>query len=196
MDLKKKCFFFLNLRYEGAELMRLNEEQKTAVENILSKTDKLPFVLFGPPGTGKTRTLVAAIEQIVITTKQHVLVCAMSNSACDEIAERLLKILQPNDLYRLYAKSYGFSGMDCNLKEQSNWSKDTINYPSLKYLYKFRVVICTLAVAGCFVRSRIDKKVWKSDHFDYVFIDECASAPEPMTLIPIAGILFTMVVVV
>lgn len=43
-------------------------------------------------GTGKTKTLVAAIEQIVRTTDQNVLVCASSNAACDEIAVRLLKV--------------------------------------------------------------------------------------------------------
>ena len=42
-----------------------NEEQKQAVENILAGTSKpYPYLVFGPPGTGKTVTIVEAIKQV------------------------------------------------------------------------------------------------------------------------------------
>lgn len=165
----------------------LNREQQTTVRNILSKADNLPYVLYGPPGTGKTRTIVGAIEQIVRTTDKNVLVCAMSNSACDEIAERLVTVLQNHEVFRMYAKSYRHSNVCETVKSISNWDKSYIRLPSLQRLYKYRVICTTIAMAGSFTRACISKDVWRADHFGYVFIDECASSSETMTWIPIAG---------
>ena len=129
---------------------------------------------------------MAAIEQIVRTTNQNVLVCAMSNAACDEVAERLLHVLDEKQMYRFYAKSFKNEKMNGNLARSSNYSREGIFYPSLKFLYQFRVFICTLASAGCLTRARIDEN-WRANHFGYVIIDEAASAHECMCLIPIAG---------
>ena len=42
-----------------------NLEQKQAVTNIVNKSSfPLPFILFGPPGTGKTATIVEGIYQV------------------------------------------------------------------------------------------------------------------------------------
>ena len=42
-----------------------NPEQKQTVENILAGTSKpYPYLVFGPPGTGKTVTIVEAINQV------------------------------------------------------------------------------------------------------------------------------------
>lgn len=133
--------------------------------------------------------MVAAIEQIVRTTNQNVLVCAMSNTACDEITERLLDVLEIGELYRLYAKSFKRHKINCknvSIQKISNYDLNYIRYPPLKYLYKFRVIICTLVSASCFTRAKVDK-ICKPNHFGYVIIDECASASETMSLIPIAG---------
>lgn len=148
----------------------------------------LPFVLFGPPGTGKTRTLVAAIEEIIKTTDQYVLVCATSNSACDEIAERLLDIIEnEKDMFRMFAHSVIPEKVCPRLKRVSNLSSGKHIYPELKILYRYRVIIATLCTSSCFARAFINKKHYDPKHFSYVFIDECSSAPELLTLVPIAG---------
>jgi helicase MOV-10 len=42
-----------------------NPEQRAAVQNIVAGTSgRLPFIVWGPPGTGKTSTLVEAAAQV------------------------------------------------------------------------------------------------------------------------------------
>jgi len=43
-----------------------NPEQRSAIVAILSRTSVLPFVIFGPPGTGKTSTMVQAIVEVSV----------------------------------------------------------------------------------------------------------------------------------
>lgn len=66
----------------------LNKSQQKAVEAIQSNDDLL--ILHGPPGTGKTTTLVEGIFQLT-TMGKRLLVCAPSNAAVDHIGKGLLK---------------------------------------------------------------------------------------------------------
>ena len=53
--------FYLRSFYDR----KLNDEQKQAVQKILSGSSRpAPYLVFGPPGTGKTVTLVEAIKQV------------------------------------------------------------------------------------------------------------------------------------
>ena len=65
----------------------LNDSQRAAIAFACSAGDLA--VIHGPPGTGKTRTLVELIRQAVLR-KQKVLVCAPSNLGVDNLFERLL----------------------------------------------------------------------------------------------------------
>lgn len=133
--------------------------------------------------------MAAAVEEIVRSTKNCVLVCTNSNAAADEIAMRLLRVLQKSEIYRLYAKSHSEKNVNNELKSCSNFVKGQFHIPSLKYLYKFRVIVCTLLTAGCLSRAREDHD-FSPSHFSHVIIDECASSNETATLVPIAGIFY------
>lgn len=169
----------------------LNEEQRSAVDHIVNKRQNLPpYILYGPPGTGKTKTLVAAIAQIVRSTDGNVLVCVQTNSGCDEITERLMPHLENNEMLRLYAKTHSPKKVNEKLRSYSNIRKsDTHEYfdfPDLKSIYGFRVVICTLCTSSCLARARKDTS-WKADHFSFVVIDEACCTCEPLCFVGIAG---------
>ena len=67
-------------------LPNLNESQNSALNYVLSSKDLA--IIHGPPGTGKTTTLVQIIKETLLTEKQ-VLVTAPSNVAVDVLVERL-----------------------------------------------------------------------------------------------------------
>lgn len=64
----------------------LNESQQRGVNKVLRAREVA--VLHGPPGTGKTTTLVEAVYE-TLRRESQVLVCAQSNMAVDWIAEKL-----------------------------------------------------------------------------------------------------------
>ena len=65
----------------------LNQTQENAVNMVLRAKDVA--IVHGPPGTGKTTTLVEAIRETLMRENQ-VLVCAQSNMAVDWISEKLV----------------------------------------------------------------------------------------------------------
>lgn len=65
----------------------LNKTQEDAVNMVLRAKDVA--IVHGPPGTGKTTTLVEAIRETLMRENQ-VLVCAQSNMAVDWISEKLV----------------------------------------------------------------------------------------------------------
>ena len=65
----------------------LNTSQEEAVNQVLAAREVA--VVHGPPGTGKTTTLVEAVFE-TLHRENQVLVCAQSNTAVDWIAEKLV----------------------------------------------------------------------------------------------------------
>ncbi|MDO4755435.1 MAG: AAA domain-containing protein [Parabacteroides sp.] len=65
----------------------LNRSQEEAVNHVLAA--KEVSIVHGPPGTGKTTTLVEAIYE-TLHRENQVLVCAQSNTAVDWISEKLV----------------------------------------------------------------------------------------------------------
>jgi Superfamily I DNA and RNA helicases and helicase subunits len=69
------------------EIPVLNNSQQEAVNKILAANDLA--IVHGPPGTGKTTTLVQAIKALIKQKEQRVLVVAPSNTAVDLLSEKL-----------------------------------------------------------------------------------------------------------
>ena len=82
------------LRFDDAKpidfFSRLNPPQQDAVQFALSAKDVA--IIHGPPGTGKTTTLAELIYQAV-QQGEKVLACAASNTAVDNLLERLVRMM-------------------------------------------------------------------------------------------------------
>lgn len=90
-------------------------------------------------GTGKTNVLVAAIEEILRDEHKEnvVLVCANSNAACNELFERLMKVLDYFEILRLYTTSYNPKQVDPQYLKCSNYDRrvNAFTMPDLRYFY-------------------------------------------------------------
>ncbi len=71
---------------------RLNPSQHDAIRHALAANDLA--IIHGPPGTGKTTTVVEVIR-LLVARGQRVLACAPSNTAVDNLLERLLAVGEP-----------------------------------------------------------------------------------------------------
>ena len=67
----------------------LNDKQQSAVNKILAANELA--IVHGPPGTGKTTTLVQAIKALQQQDHRQILVVAPSNTAVDLLSEKLAK---------------------------------------------------------------------------------------------------------
>lgn len=73
--------------YSAVAQPGLNESQQAAVQKILDAQDLA--IVHGPPGTGKTTTLVASIKVLLDRDPRQILVTAPSNTAVDLLTEQL-----------------------------------------------------------------------------------------------------------
>ena len=96
--------------FEPMKFPWLNPTQERAVNEVLWAKDVA--IVHGPPGTGKTTTLVEAINEPLMRESQ-VLVCAQSNMAVDWISEKLVdrgvNVLRIGNPTRVNDKMLGFT---------------------------------------------------------------------------------------
>ena len=163
-----------------------NPEQRAAVQAIVSGlSGPAPYIVFGPPGTGKTVTLVEAIKQVWLHHPDaHILATAPSNTATDLLAERLADDIPCAEMIRLHANSRPRASVPHSIQNISNIKDAGYWFPPLGELKKFKIIITTLVTAG-----RLASGQFPLDHFKFVFIDEAGQATEPETMIALAGII-------
>ncbi|CAH1169778.1 unnamed protein product [Phaedon cochleariae] len=180
---------------------RLNPRQKHAVVNILlGKARPLPYIIFGPPGTGKTVTIIETILQIVrLMPQSRLLVTAPSNSAADLIALRLVDsgVLMPGDLVRVVSHNYAMSsGISARLvpfcatgsaAKEGTVVGETMGANGIRLecnravLGRHRITVATCNSTGQFFTMGYPK-----GHFSHIIVDEAAQAAEPDVMIPMA----------
>jgi ATP-dependent RNA/DNA helicase IGHMBP2 len=99
----------------------LNASQQAAVHKILSANDLA--IVHGPPGTGKTTTLVQAIKALIKQEPQRILVVAPSNAAVDLLSEKLadegLNVLRVGNPARVSEKLVSLT-LDSKVSEHSS----------------------------------------------------------------------------
>ncbi|KAI0646633.1 P-loop containing nucleoside triphosphate hydrolase protein [Trametes meyenii] len=155
-----------------------NTAQLQAVRSILSlRESSAPFIVFGPPGTGKTVTIVEAIRQILLyDPNARILACAPSNSAADIIAQRLT-MLGPDELFRCNAACREPLSVPADLTPYVLARDGFYVLPPMNTLVKYKVIVST-----CGNASFVYNIGMLEGHFSHIFVDEAGQASEPEVL--------------
>nr|XP_043619142.1 probable RNA helicase SDE3 [Erigeron canadensis] len=166
----------------------LNEEQLNSVEMILGCKGGPPYVIHGPPGTGKSVTLTEAILQLYKTRRtSRMLVCAPSNSAADHILEKLVMQtaveIRKDNIMRLNAPSRAISDIKSEFLEFCLIDEEEMGFscPIFEQFVRYRIIISTYVSASLLYAEGL-----KTGYFTHIFLDEAAQASEPETMIPIS----------
>lgn len=174
----------------------LNEEQMYSIEVILGCKGGPPYVIYGPPGTGKTMTLVETILQLY-TTKENsrILVCAPSNSAADNILEKILNEkgvkVKDNEIFRLNAATRSYEEVNPDFIRFCFFDDLVFKCPPLNALSCYKIIISTYMSASLLYAEGV-----KRGHFSHIFLDEAGQASETESMVPIANLCKTDTVVV
>ncbi|XP_054717092.1 RNA helicase Mov10l1-like [Uloborus diversus] len=160
---------------------KLNWKQKEAVMRILEcRCRPLPYIIFGPPGTGKTVTLVEAVLQVYENiSDSKIIICTPSNSAADLVAQRILESnnIDASEMIRLNSYQRREETIPEFIKPYCQ-DKD-----SLDFVTQYRIVISTCSTAGSLYTIGLC-----NDFFTHVFIDEAGQLMEPESAIAVGFI--------
>lgn len=180
----------------------LNVVQKEVIKNVLrGEARPMPYVIFGPPGTGKTMTVVETILQLFNRIgHSRILVGTPSNSAANLVTERLAatNCLLTGSFIRLV----GINAIEretipenilqfcatCDVAREGTAKNELLVTESgLKlrcnsnYIARHRIIIGTCNTLGSLMQMQ-----FPNDHFTHVIIDECGQLIEPEALIPMS----------
>ncbi|GJQ70797.1 hypothetical protein Trydic_g725 [Trypoxylus dichotomus] len=158
----------------------LNHYQKEAVRHVLlGEARPLPYFIFGPPGTGKTVTLVETILQILRMASSRILVATPSNSAANLISLRLIKsgVLKPAPYCATVNVGIDGTGSHSSVVTETG----LILGANSKTIGKHRVTVSTCASIGALYAMSLSK-----GQFSHIIIDEAGQATEPEIMIPLS----------
>ena len=122
---------------------KLNLSQNSAIDKILSANELA--IIHGPPGTGKTTTLVQAIKALIKQDNGKILVVAPSNTAVDLLSEKLseegLNVLRVGNPARVTERLLSLT-LDAKMSEHpmiknaKTLKKQANEYKSMAHKYK------------------------------------------------------------
>lgn len=164
----------------------LNKNQQAFINHVQGPTRL--SALWGPPGTGKTTTLVAAIVDILLRQPStKILVCTPSNEAADLIVERLLKNVElkyklspAKDLIvRIHGATRDQKSVSESVRKVSpRFYNNTFDFPSNEDITSKRIVVTTLMSSDKLFAVGIP-----GDHFTHLFVDEAGHASEQLLMV-------------
>jgi hypothetical protein len=142
----------------------LNKEQCMFVDMLLLRTRhpstdtvRPPLLLTGPAGTGKTKTMLKCILQVLQThnSSARILVCTPSHTAANVVTARLGKHLDSKSLFRLFDSNRPVNTVPVYLLQYCRQLNATGAFclPSVKELFAFQVIVCTCSDAHLLYRA-------------------------------------------
>ena len=178
--------------YTSKRLLTMNPEQRECINRILHPPPlgkHHVVLLHGPPGTGKTTTLAAAIELMlgngVVSPdrtqfkRPRILVATPSNEAANLLFERLAEsgaVTSRTKHIRLLAESYDVQVCPKNVQ----WYTKRASELNLGDLLDVELIVSTLMVTGTLYTMGLDK-----GSFTHIAIDEAGQATETELLVPL-----------
>jgi energy-coupling factor transporter ATP-binding protein EcfA2 len=177
----------------------LNDSQISAVRSCAK--NQLTIV-WGPPGTGKTDTLVAFLHAVIRQRKaKNILIAGPNYRTVEELSGRLVKNLEADaiaacDYYWLYSKSRGAKPLKkaakhLNLKSAIRHKDDAVYQELLASLQndkKITVVSHTAHFVHQVTQAAGANNSFVDEIFDLVVLDESSQIPVTLALRPLAAL--------
>ena len=149
----------------------LSVEQRNVLHKALATKDY--FLLVGPPGTGKTKFMLAEMVQFLLTnTQEQILLLAYTNRAVDEICEAIHRFAEEDYLRigNLHATDPRFHGRLFSERTKTATKRKQL----IEIITQHRIFVSTVAS----IASKASLFQLKS--FDTVIIDEASQILEPL----------------
>lgn len=155
-------------------LQSLTEEQRRILEKMLSTRDY--FLLWGPPGTGKTSQMLCSYAGWIFkNTEENLLLLAYTNRAVDEICEALDSLGdEVKDAYLRIGSPYSSGEEFENQLLSSKISHVKNRKELLEIIHNHRIFVSTLASLSS------NQQLLQLKKFRRVVIDEASQILEPM----------------
>ncbi|KAK9973867.1 hypothetical protein ABG768_024568 [Culter alburnus] len=163
----------------------LNEKQQAAMNFVLGVTDNRssipPLLIYGPFGTGKTRTLAKMARALVQQPQNKILICTHTNSSADLYIRGHFHEYVTTEGNR-EAKPLRIKAMESNLRstdpitlQYCHLSKggNQFEFPDKSVLDSTRIIITTTALARFFNDMNLPE-----NYFSHILIDEASQMLE------------------
>ena len=156
---------------------RLTEEQDRILRKVITAPDY--FLLWGPPGTGKTSQMLHhLVAHLLAHTEENLLLVAYTNRAVDEICESIERIRTADGApYREYLRIGSRLGTDAAYSDRllQSRSQGLTRRRDLRAMVdRCRVVVGTVASVGG------NNELFKLKAFDRIIVDEASQILEPL----------------
>ena len=167
-----------------------NEYQMNALQRMVSSDPRVPLLVIGPFGTGKTRILAAAVSALLTDPNSHILVCTYQHQCANTIYQLLFKKhrhkimrLVPNkgvadgvlnEIAHLLPATGSVNGLTC--KQAGVMYAREVKFQDIQ---QKQVIVNTFLTATNLkdIETQHNKL-----HFTHILIDEGAQAREPESL--------------
>lgn len=186
----------------------LNFHQVKAINTVVNEEyGPVPFLISGPPGTGKTKTMVElALQLLKDDPAAHLLVVAPSDPAADTLLQRLSAHLRPRDVQRLNSPARNFAEVPGNVLSFCCIDQDMFTLPSFEQLMRLKIVVTACRDVEILLRACVSNKdiallehklaatmhptlpapPLRGLHWTGLLMDEAAQATEPEALLSLA----------